>query len=88
MAHHCHATGCNTNVPRHLFMCPHHWYQLPKPMRDAIWKHYRDGQCDDMEITTEYADAARKAVTFIAKKEGKEPDTSIYDVLDPKRYES
>lgn len=83
MAHHCHATGCETRVPPAMFMCRHHWFSLPKPMRDAIWRTYRPGQCDDWNISHEYAEAARAAVRYIAEKEGKEADVSVYDMLDP-----
>lgn len=83
MAHHCHATGCNVAVPPRMFMCRRHWYSLPKAMRDRIWATYRPGQEDDWKITHEYAEAARAAVTFIAEKEGKVPDTKVYDMLDP-----
>lgn len=85
MAHHCHATGCTTNVPPEYFMCYRHWKSLPRPMQAAIWRHYRPGQCDDWNITHQYAEAARTAVRFIAAREGREPDTSIYDMLDPAR---
>lgn len=84
MAHHCHATGCSVKVPPEMFMCKRHWFSLPKAMRDRIWATYRPGQCDDWKISHEYANAARAAVRFIATKEGKEPNTSIYDALDPK----
>lgn len=57
---------------------------LPKSLRDRIWKTYRPGQCDDWNITHEYAEAARECVRFIATKEGVEPNTSVYDMLDRK----
>jgi hypothetical protein len=85
MSHTCHATGCKIEVPPTMFMCKRHWYMLPKRMRDAIWASYREGQCDDWNISHEYANAARAAVKFIADKEGVEPDFSVYDMLDPKR---
>ena len=84
MAHTCHATSCNVAVPPEMFMCKRHWFSLPKPLRDAIWRTYRPGQCDDWNITHEYAEAARAAVKHIAAKEGIEPDVSVYDMLDPK----
>lgn len=85
MAHHCHATGCTVRVPPEMFMCKRHWFTLPKAMRDRVWKTYRAGQCDDWEISHEYAEAARAAVQFIAALERREADTSVYDMLDPKR---
>lgn len=86
MAHTCHATGCVTKVPPEMFACRKHWYALPKSLRDRIWATYRPGQCDDWKISSEYADAAREAVRFLAARDAVEPDTSVYDMLDPKRY--
>jgi hypothetical protein len=65
-------------------MCKRHWFILPKPIRDRIWATYRSGQCDDWNITHEYAEAARTAVQYIANREGKVPDTKVYDMLDPR----
>ena len=83
MSHHCHATGCNVAVPPEMFACKRHWYLLPKRLRDAIWAAYRPGQCDDWQISKAYADAAREAVRWLAEKDEIEPDTSIYDMLEP-----
>jgi hypothetical protein len=87
MSHTCHATGCTVHVPPEMFMCKRHWFSLPKRMRDEIWRMYRQGQCDDWQISHGYAEAAREAVRFVAAKEGREPDTSVYDMFDPARYE-
>lgn len=87
MSHTCHATDCKVEVPPELFMCKRHWFMLPKPLRNRIWATYRPGQCDDWKISAAYADVAREAVCYIALREGKEPDTSVYDMLDPRRYE-
>jgi len=83
MPHTCHATGCERPVPPEMFMCRPHWFSLPKSLRDRIWATYRPGQCDDWAISHAYAEAARACVRFIAAKEGREPDTSVYDLLDP-----
>lgn len=83
MAHTCHATDCTIVVSPQMFMCKRHWYMLPKAMRDEIWRTYRPGQCDDWRISHEYAEAARTAVQYIAKKEGRTADVSVYDMLDP-----
>lgn len=88
MAHICHATGCAVPVPPEMFMCKRHWFSLPRSMRAAIWNTYRPGQCDDWGITHEYAEAARAAVRFIAAREGVNPDTSVYDALDPRERKS
>ncbi len=83
MSHHCHATDCKTNVPPEMFMCRKHWFSLPKAMRDAIWRTYRPGQCDDWQISQAYSEAAKAAVRLIAAKEGREADVSIYEMLEP-----
>lgn len=83
MAHQCHATECTINVPPEMFMCRRHWFSLPKSLRDKIWKHYRDGQCDDWQISKEYAEAAIECITLIANREGKKPDIRIYEMLMP-----
>lgn len=85
MPHHCHATGCEVKTKPEMFMCRRHWFMLPKRMRDRIWRAYRPGQCDDWQISHEYAEAAREAVRFIANREGVEADVSVYDMLDPVR---
>ncbi len=74
MAHTCHATGCRVAVPRRMFMCRHHWFSLPKALRDRIWATYRSGRETDWRISHAYAEAAR---------EGVEPDLRAYDMLDP-----
>lgn len=83
MPHTCHATDCDKRVKPELFMCKYHWFLLPKRLRDKIWSTYRIGQCDDWNISHEYAEAAIECVKYIAKKEGKEPDVRLYEMLDP-----
>lgn len=83
MAHTCHATKCEVKVPPEMFMCKKHWFSLPKNLRDRIWGTYRVGQCDDWAISKEYAEVAIECVTYIANKEGHEPDIKIYQMLMP-----
>ncbi len=33
--------GCSAGRRRDQVMCKTHWFQLPKPLRDAIWDAYR-----------------------------------------------
>ena len=44
----CPVPGCkDTHPPAHL-MCRHHWYKVPKPLRDEVWDSYRrDGVLSD-----------------------------------------
>lgn len=83
MSHHCHATGCTVETKPEMFMCLRHWRLLPRRLQSKIWETYRPGQCEDWLISHGYANAAREAVRFIAYYEGREPDTQVYDMLDP-----
>lgn len=81
MAHRCHATGCLIRVPPEMFTCRPHWFTLPKALRDAIWRAYRRGQCDDMSPSREYCEAAKAAVVYLAEHEGLTPETRLYDLF-------
>jgi hypothetical protein len=90
MAHHCHAAGCEKNVMPEMLMCKRHWFMVPYAIRRTVWDTYRDGQCDDWQITHAYAVAAKAAVTAVATKEGitgepLEKALRVYDMLDPER---
>jgi hypothetical protein len=62
-------------------MCRPHWFSLPKALRDRIWRHYRVGQCDDMNPSRGYCNVAKECVIYIANREGVEPDTRLYDIF-------
>lgn len=79
MSHTCHATGCVARVPPQMWGCKRHWFMVPKGIRDRIWATYRSGQCDDQSPSREYLLAAREAVVAVAEREGREPDTLLYD---------
>jgi hypothetical protein len=79
MSHHCHATDCKASVPPEMWGCRKHWFMVPKPIRDRIWRTYRVGQCDDMNPSREYLLAAKEAVIAVAKREKLTPDTTLYD---------
>lgn len=82
MAHHCHATDCTREIKPELFMCYPHWKMVPRPMQNQIWATYRQGQCDDLNPSAEYCQAARNAVIAVAEREGKQPDTKLYDMFE------
>ncbi len=72
MKHTCHAFGCPIEVPRKMFMGRSHWYQLPKPMRDAVWANYNPGQEQGKaDVTTEYLKVTDQCIKYIREKEGK-----------------
>jgi len=67
--HHCHARHCGTHVPPEMLMCRSHWFMVPPEIRDRVWKHYRPGQCDDMNPSEEWHRAADEAIEAVAKAE-------------------
>ena len=42
--HCCGWPGCPVKVELDLWGCKHHWFTLPREVRQAIWKAYRRGQ--------------------------------------------
>lgn len=42
--HVCHWPGCGMLVPPKMWGCSRHWFRLPKPMRDEVWRTYVPGQ--------------------------------------------
>lgn len=71
MAHHCHAMGCEVPVPARLLMCRRHWFMVPAPMRGAVLRHFRPGQCDDKKPSRAWLEAAIAAVKHVATVEGR-----------------
>jgi hypothetical protein len=69
MSHHCHARGCTVSVPPEMLMCRNHWYKVPKKIRDAVWRTYRPGQCDDMNPSENWHRAADAAIGHVAWRE-------------------
>jgi len=53
-------------------MCRKHWFMVPKPLRNEVWKHYRDGQCDDKNPSAAWHKAADAAIAAVAKHENKQ----------------
>ncbi len=62
----CLVDGCDAQHPRRMLMCRSHWNGLPKPLRDDLWRAYReDGVFSDTYM------AAREAC--MAHAEGRDP---------------
>jgi hypothetical protein len=68
VSHLCHAPGCKTTVSPKMFTCRQHWYALPKPLRDAIWREYRPGQEIDKQPSDAYLAVQRFACSRLAFK--------------------
>ncbi len=69
MTHTCHAIECRKAVKPELLMCYYHWKMVPKKLQESVWHHYRAGQCDDKQVTTDYLKAAAAAINHVAAKE-------------------
>ena len=41
--HRCPGPDCTVEVRQEQLACRVHWYALPKPLREEIWRFYRDG---------------------------------------------
>lgn len=67
--HTCPAPGCTRSLPPRLLMCRSHWFALPKPLRDAVWREYRPGQERDHKPSADYLDAVREAIRYLREKE-------------------
>jgi hypothetical protein len=42
-SHHCPRNGCTRRVPPDQLMCREDWYAVPKPVRNAVWRAWRNG---------------------------------------------
>ncbi len=68
-SHTCHWPGCTLNVEPRLWGCKRHWFQLPKSIRDRIWKEYTYGQEIYKTPTPEYLAAAGEAIEWALRRE-------------------
>lgn len=69
--HRCHAAGCTAVVPPAMLMCRMHWFMVPKPLRQAVWRLYRRGQEVTKDPTPDYLAVARAAIDAVAQREGR-----------------
>lgn len=67
--HTCHAQGCNAHVKPELLMCRRHWFMVPSNIRTAVNVHYRPGQCEDMDVSRPWSDAANAAIRSVFQQE-------------------
>lgn len=58
----CAAPTCSITISRKFLMCRQHWYQVPKPIRDEVWRSYKEeGVLSEAYIAA--VDAAVASVT-------------------------
>lgn len=41
--HRCPGPGCAEQVPFEMLACRQHWYQVPRPVRSAVWRAWANG---------------------------------------------
>src|SRR5690242_14210133 len=77
MRHTCHWPGCPRVVPPAMWGCKEHWFKLPKPLRDQVWREYRPGQEITKTPSERYLVAAALVQGWIAGKVTINRDGSI-----------
>lgn len=65
--HTCHWPTCNKLCPPALWGCRDHWFLIPLPLRNRIWRAYRAGQEIDKQPSREYVQVAREIQEWIAE---------------------
>jgi len=60
-----------------MWGCREHWFKLPKPLRDAIWKEYMPGQEKTKTPSDRYLVVAALVQGWIAGKVTVNKDGSI-----------
>ena len=63
-----------------MWGCRKHWFTLPKPLRDQIWKEYRAGQETTKTPSERYIAAAFLVQLWIAGKIEIRKDGSVHPV--------
>lgn len=68
-AHHCHAKGCLVACRPEFLMCSRHWSMVPEHLQRAVYRNYREGQCDDRNPSAAWHAAADLAIEAVATNE-------------------
>ncbi len=66
MSHTCHARGCEILCRPQFLMCVSHWKMVHQRLQRLVWRHYREGQYDDMRPSEEWHWAAAAAIGYVA----------------------
>jgi len=61
-SHECPVRGCPQRVTLHMLMCRPHWYQVPRPLRGAVWDAWQAGEGAGSAAHCEAIEAAVEAV--------------------------
>lgn len=76
-SHGCHWTGCTRQCPPAMWGCKEHWFKLPKPLRDAVWRAYVPGQEVTGTPSVKYLAVAQIVQEWIAGRIRVNQDGSI-----------
>jgi hypothetical protein len=70
MSHTCHALNCQRRCRPEYLMCLAHWRMVPRSLQNEVYRHYREGQCEDMGFSRAWHYAAYRAINAVALREG------------------
>lgn len=59
--HECPVDGCEIQVEHEHLMCRKHWFMVPKPLRDQVWRAWQGWQ-DGKVSGSEYIEARDQAI--------------------------
>jgi hypothetical protein len=68
---HCAVPGCGDQIDQTRLMCRRDWYQVPKRLRDAVWRTWHSGE---EASSSEHQKAVLKAIA--AARLARSADTS------------
>ena len=66
---HCQVPSCNEQIDPSRLMCRHHWYRVPKQLRDQVWATWQSGRGI---LSTEHQSAVRLAIAACDDRTGAE----------------
>lgn len=69
MNHTCHATKCFEEIGAEHFMCPGHWYILPRELRAAVRAEYVPGAEVRRDRTQAYLSVTQQAIMHVERAE-------------------
>lgn len=70
MSHSCYHPECDVAVPPRMLACRRHWFQLPKVLRDEIWRTYTGWKTlTPSKPSQEYLDAIAQARQYWKEQE-------------------
>lgn len=72
MADECPIDGCDKPRKENQLMCKWHWYQVPKELRDKVWRLAKKMWRDEPDATTGYqnwSEARDEAIHAVEAKE-------------------